>query len=73
MVHDILGDDPELDVLVLGESQEHREGFLAGAAVPGHEDALGLLDRGARQQGDFEVAGAGCSQPIPLDIGVRIW
>src|SRR5699024_2759346 len=40
----LLGDGPDLQVRVLGDPAEQREGFVGGEAEVVHEDPLGLLD-----------------------------
>ena len=40
----LLGEGPDLQVRVLGDPAEQREGFVGGEAEVVHEDPLGLLD-----------------------------
>src|SRR3712207_8678132 len=43
-LHDFLCDRGQLPVRMLGGAAQHVECLLGGAAVPLHEDALGLAD-----------------------------
>ena len=52
-------DVAELLVPVAGNPGEDAHGFLLGAAVLGHHDAAGQIDRGAVFHGGLEVLGAG--------------
>ncbi len=55
----MLGRVAQLDVALLGDPGQGREGLLGGQLVPLHEDALGLTD---------QVAGDHCGAQVLLGL-----
>jgi hypothetical protein len=65
-VRDGLGDVDDFVAVVLGVLAQHVEGLIGVEGVPGHEDALGLLDRRSASEGASEPVVL--SEPLQRDV-----